>query len=81
MCCERGGPACRIRHIDEEGKGPTSLTSSSLSRRALASSCLCEMKVEQNALSPMGMPRITILGCVDLFISGENGLKLYLSLQ
>ena len=42
--------------------------------RALASSCFSEMKVEQNTLSPMGMPRMTILGCVNLIISGGNGL-------
>ena len=65
MCREQGG---RILHIDVEGKKgnmykSTALTctSSSLSRRALASLCFSEMKEEQNALSPMGIPRLMIL--------------------
>ena len=74
MCREEGGPACRIPHIDVEWKRPHALTSSSLSRRALASLGFTEMKEEQNALSPMRMPRMMILGVWDLFISGGNGL-------
>ena len=74
MCHEQGGPAYRIPHIniDVDGKRPHvgqlhSLPACSLSRRALASSCFSKIKVEQKALLPMGMPKMTIsvLGCVD----------------
>ena len=54
--------------------GSTDPTSSSCSNRALASPCFPEIKTEQNAWSPMGMPRITKLGQLDPFIAVGNEL-------
>ena len=67
MAWEGGVPRARLQnpaHWCKREKATcelTALTSSSLSRRALASSCFSKMKVEQKALSPMGMPKMIIL--------------------
>ena len=45
--------------------------------RALASPCFPEMKAEQNAWSPMGMPGIIKLGQLDPLIAGGNELYHY----
>ena len=52
--------------------GSTIPTSSSCDNRILALVCFLEIKEEQNSWSPMGIPRISILGLSDFFMHNGN---------
>ena len=64
-----------IRKSVKATRGSTAPTSSSLSSRGLASNLFLETKAEQKSLSPIGIPKISMLGLRDCFMSDGKELR------